>query len=349
MTETSLAKLAELVGGEVLGDPQLPIRGVADLRMGGPGTIGFLRDASRIELARSSGCAALLVPAPLEGLAAAQVVVRSPDSAFARIASFFHPPPRASRHEVHPSAVVDPGAVLHQPVRIDALVSVAAGAEIGAGSYLGAGVMVGRGVRVGRDCSIHPRVVLADGVRLGDRVVLQPGVVIGGDGFGYAPEPGGSWARIPHVGTVELGDDVEVGANSAIDRATLGVTRIGRGTKIDNLVHIAHNCDFGEDCAIAAFSAFSGSTRVGDRVQIGGHCVSRGHNSVVADARIAGGSVLWDDVDEPGDYMGYPLMSRVHWLRTLHAFRDIAEERGLNRANRRRSAAERSEPEHGDG
>jgi UDP-3-O-[3-hydroxymyristoyl] glucosamine N-acyltransferase len=160
--------------------------------------------------------------------------------------------------------------------------------------------------------------VLYPGVRLGNRVVLHGNCVIGADGFGYARD-GARYEKLPQVGTVQLEDDVEIGAGSTVDRGALGVTRIGRGSKLDNLVHVGHNCDFGEDVAVAGFSAFSGSTTLGDRVQIGGHTVSQGHLRVAADVRVGGASVIHDDLAEAGDYLGYPLQHKRQWVRTLHA------------------------------
>ncbi|MBI5850460.1 MAG: UDP-3-O-(3-hydroxymyristoyl)glucosamine N-acyltransferase [Planctomycetes bacterium] len=323
MTAVTVADLALLVGGRVVGDGTRPIRGLADLRAAGPDELGFVRDAKFAELAAKSRAGAIVVAEPLD-IGTAQIVAAPADVAFAKIGLHFHPVPRAKQHRIHRSAVVEDGALIGEPVEIGAHCVVGERATVGAGSLLGAGVVVGADVRIGRDCTIYPRVVLYPGVVLGDRVVVHSGTVIGSDGFGYARDAAG-WVKIPQIGIVQVEDDVELGANVTIDRATLGVTRIGRGTKIDNLVHVGHNCAFGEHCAVAGFSAFSGSTIFGDRVVLGGHIVSAGHLRVVDDARIGGNSVLYGDVTEAGDYLGYPLQKKARWGRTFHVLDRLPE------------------------
>ncbi|MCA8943749.1 MAG: UDP-3-O-(3-hydroxymyristoyl)glucosamine N-acyltransferase [Planctomycetes bacterium] len=324
-----VADLARLVGGDVRGDGDLVIDGVNDLRLAGPSQLGFVRDKKALALARESGAGALLVFEPLEGHAATQIVVADVSLAFARIASRFFPVRRATESDVHPTAVVDPSAELAEPVEIGPHVVVGARTRIGPGAVLLAGVVVGADCDVGEGCVLHPRAVLYDRVRLGRNVMIHAGSVLGSDGFGYAPDLGPDaerrWQKVPQVGTVEVGDDVEIGANCAIDCGTMGATRIGSGVKIDNLVHIAHNCSIGADSAIAAFCALAGSTTLGERVTLGGHVVSAGHLRVVDDVRVGGNSVLLTSVDEPGDYMGYPLQNRTRWARTLHVFGDLPE------------------------
>lgn len=335
MTAVTVAALAELVGGQVVGDGSVLIRGVADLRAAGPEQIGFVREAKFAPLAAHSRAGAVIVS---EAIAATmtQIVVVAPDVAFARVATVFHPVPRATAHRVHPTAVVDDGATLDDPVELGPHCSVGRGAHIGAGTLCGSGVIVGADVRIGRDCTIHPRVVIYPGCVLGDRVIVHAGTVIGSDGFGYARE-GANWIKIPQIGDVRIEDDVELGANVTIDRATLGSTRIGRGTKIDNLVHVGHNCNFGANCALAGFSAFSGSTTLGDNVSVGGHVVSAGHLKVAADTRIGGNSVLYGDIVESGEYLGYPLQLKTRWGRTLHVLGNLPELAARVRELRRES------------
>ena len=179
-------------------------------------------------------------------------------------------------------------------------------------------------------------------MRLGDRVVVHAGTVIGSDGFGYAqdrrPETKGQWIKVPQVGGVAIDDDVEIGANCTIDRGTMGDTRIGAGSKIDNVVHIGHNCVLGKHNALAGFCALSGSTVLGDRVSLAGHVVSGGHLEVCDDVRIGGNSVLLDDITESGDYMGYPLQKIQTWGRTFHTLGHLLDlrkrVRDLGAANR---------------
>jgi UDP-3-O-[3-hydroxymyristoyl] glucosamine N-acyltransferase len=328
MIRETVGGLASLVGGVVHGDPAVEVTGVADLRAAGDGKICFVRSRAFQELARASRAAALLVGEVLE-VEQPQIVVADVEVAFARVAERFHPPRRAVEHRVHARAEVDASAKLEAPVEVGPFAVVERGARVGAGTLIAAGVVIGPGVVVGRACVLHPRVVLYPGTTLGDRVTVHAGTVIGADGFGYAVDrqaaERGAWIKVPQMGVVEVGDDVEIGANSTIDRATLGATRIGAGTKIDNLCHIGHNCVLGRHNVIAGFSAFSGSTVFGDRVSCAGHVVSGGHLKVADDVRIGGNSVLLADVTESGDYMGYPLQPLQRWGRSRHILARLVE------------------------
>jgi UDP-3-O-[3-hydroxymyristoyl] glucosamine N-acyltransferase len=325
MTQETVGSIAGLVAAaRVIGDEGQPIVGVADLRQAGPQHLGFLNDQKLEAAAKETRAAALLVKDEIE-TPAAQILVPNVYAAFARVALHFHPLPTATEHAVHESAVVAADAVLEKPVRIGPGAVIGAGARIGAGSIVGASVVIGDRCTIGTRCTLHPGVVLYPGMRLGDRVILHAGCVVGADGFGYAQDDDGSYVKFPQLGTVVIEDDVEIGANTTIDRAALGATRIGRGSKIDNLVQIGHNCDFGEHTAVAGFSAFSGSTVLGDRVQIAGHAVSAGHLEVAADTRIGGNSVFHRDIEKPDDYVGYPLQPKRKWFRTMRAIDNIVE------------------------
>lgn len=318
-----LGELVTLVGGEILAADQeaagtLPIQGVGDLRLAGPGQIGFVRKASYAAEARGCRASALLVPEPLdlgEG-GPLQVQVRRVDAAFARIAQAFHPLPRAVTTSIHPTASVDPSAKLQDPVVIGANATIGAGVSIGAGTVIMAGCCVMEGTSLGRDCLLYPNVTVYQRCVLGRGVILHAGVVVGADGFGYAPDDDG-YVRIPQGGIVELSEDVEVGANSVIDRGTLGVTRVGVGTKIDNLCHVGHNCSIGARVVLAAGCFIAGSTTVGNDCQIGGHVIFGGHLKVTDQVRIGGNSAVVHDVPESGNYMGYPLVPQRTWWRWL--------------------------------
>lgn len=321
MTET-VSSLAALVGGRVVGNGNLVITGVADLRMQGADRIGFVRDAKYREAGLKTQLGALITFEELE-TRAAQVVVADVGLAFARVALHFHPVPRARTHAIHPTAVVHPEARIDEPVQIGPHVVVGR-ARIGRGSVLMAGASVGDGAVLGEDCALYPRVTLYHGVQLGNRVVIHAGTVIGSDGFGYARD-GASFVKVPQLGTVRIGDDVEIGANCTIDRGAIGDTRIGARTKMDNLCHLAHNCVVGEDCAFAAASCVAGSTVIGDRVIMAGHVAVSGHLKIVDDVRIGGNSCVLTDVEEAGDYMGDPLVEKRKWLRTLAAMRELLD------------------------
>lgn len=337
MTET-VGSLAAMVGGRLYGDPTRRIVGVGDLRVAGHDRVGFLRDPRLLERAKTTRIGALVVAEPIE-TPASQIVVDNVDVAFARIAQQFHPTPRAVEHSVHPAATVHSEATLEAPVQIDAHAVVGAGAFVGSGTVIGAGAVIGSGCQVGRDCVIHPRAVLYPGVTLGDRVILHSGAVIGSDGFGYARERDGSWVKWPQVGTVVIESDVEIGANTTVDRAAFGATRIGRGTKLDNLIHVGHNCVLGEHVAMAGLSALSGSVTLGDRVVVAGHTVFGGHLSVAADTRIGGASVLHDSIERSGDYMGFPLMEKARWFRTLRELSRLVPRYREERDHRRNGPA----------
>ena len=325
MTETSVGALAELVSGRLLGDPERRIVGLGDLRTAGADRIGFVRGTRYHGLAKTTGAGAVLTAVELE-TPASQIVVADVDVAYARVASHFHPLPRASVHAIHPTAVVDPGAELEAPVQIGPRVVVGK-ARIGSGTVLSAGVVVGDGCVLGRDCFLHPNANIGPMVQLGNRVIVQSSAVVGSDGFGYARE-GGVWLRVPQLGTVVLEDDVEIGACTAIDRGTLGVTRIGARTKIDNQCHVAHNCTIGPDCAFAAGVMVAGSTTIGARCVFAGQVGVNGHLRIADDVRLGGATVVLKDVPQSGDYMGHPMMEKRRFFRVMRALRDLVSPKG---------------------
>jgi UDP-3-O-[3-hydroxymyristoyl] glucosamine N-acyltransferase len=341
MKRVTASAIAELLGGELVGDPEKQVVGVGDLRAAGPEQLAFVRGQRFVDLARQSRAGILLVPEVLEGLAqgTAQIVVRDVDAAFTRAALHFHPVPVADRRIVHPTAVVHPDADVADVVEIGAHAVVEARARLEAGVVLGPGVCIGAGSVVGERSVLRANVVLYPRVTIGARCIVHSGTVLGSDGFGYTPDrTTGEFVKVPQLGTLEIGDDCEIGANVTIDRGALGPTRIGSGTKIDNLVHVGHNCDIGKHVAIAGFSALSGSTKLGDHVVCAGHVVSAGHLSVPAGTRVGGASVLRGDVDEPGDYIGYPLVKRATWGRILKVLQELPDiRRALRRSDRDRS------------
>jgi len=321
MTET-VSSLAALLGGRFVGNGALPIVGVADLRMAGADRIGFVRDVKYRDAARSTRLGALIVYEELD-TQAAQIVVEDVALAFAKVALHFHPVPRAKQHSIHPTATVHPEAQLEAPVEIGPN-AVLGKVKVGAGTVIMAGAFVGDGTKIGRDCVLYPRVVCYHGLSLGDRVVIHSGAVIGSDGFGYARD-GAKWTKVPQLGSVRIDDDVEIGANCTIDRGAIGDTKIGARTKIDNLCHFGHNCVVGEDGAFAGATFVAGSTVFGDRVTMAGHVSIGGHRKIGDDVRIGGNSCVLFDVEEAGDYMGYPLVEKRKWIRLMTAQRDLLE------------------------
>ncbi|HEX8071809.1 MAG TPA: UDP-3-O-(3-hydroxymyristoyl)glucosamine N-acyltransferase [Pyrinomonadaceae bacterium] len=285
------AELAALVGGRVVGDGAARVARVASLETAGADAVAFVEDAKLLSAALASGAACLLVPegagaGVTEAAARAPVLIEvaRPKLAFAQVAALLHPPKRRAP-ELHPTAVIAESARLGADVFVGAYVCVGDNTTVGARTHLRAGAKLGDGVTVGADCVIHPNVFLEDGVTIGDRVILHAGVVVGADGFGYVRAADG-YHKFPQLGTVVVGDDVEIGAHSCVDRGALGATRIGAGTKIDNLVQVGHNVQIGARVVIAAQTGISGSTVIEDDAVIGGQVGFGDH------ARVEAGAVI---------------------------------------------------------
>ncbi len=274
----TLADVARAVGGRVEGDPSRRFTGVRGLEEAGPEDLSFVSDARRAASARESRAGALIVPSPEAAAGRPAVLVDRPLEALAAWLEVYAPRAR-------PRPGVAAGARVHPTARLARGVSVAAGAtvgartRVGARSAIGAGAFVGSDVVLGEDTVLHPNAVVYDGCRIGDRCVLHAGAVVGSDGFGYVWD-GSRHRKIPQVGIVRLEDDVEVGSNAAIDRATLGETVVGRGTKIDNLVQVGHNVVIGEDSLLCGQAGVAGSTRIGKRVTLAGQAGVADHASI---------------------------------------------------------------------
>jgi UDP-3-O-[3-hydroxymyristoyl] glucosamine N-acyltransferase len=265
------------------------------------------------------------------------IVCADPYLSLARLATHLHPPPvyapgiEAGAH-VAATAVIDATAT----VRVGAIVE--AGARVGARSVIGAGTYIGPEAVVGEECLLHPGVRVLGRCRLGDRVLLHAGVVIGSDGFGFAPDAQGARHKIPQLGIVVVEDDVEIGANTTVDRATFGATRIGARTKIDNLVQIAHNVTLGEDCVMASQSGIAGSTQVGARVIMGAQVGIAGHLRIADDVMMGGRTGVASSMDEAGIYSGTPAIPHREWLRVAVSQRFIPALRHRMAALERRLA-----------
>ena len=254
-----LSELAAKIGGRVVGDGNLEISGVAGVANAAHGDIVFAEDEENLSAALKSLASAVITGSFAEKAypTIAVLIAANPRLAFARAARLL----LSDTHSlgIHPSAVIDTKAKLGNGVSIGAN-AVIGRSTIGERANIGAGCVIGDGVEIGKSCEIYPNVTVYPGSRLGDRVIVHAGAILGSDGFGYVRDAkSGHHEKFPQIGTLEIGDDVEIGANTTIDRGALETTRIGRGTKIDNLVHIGHNCQFGEDVIIAAQAGFSGS------------------------------------------------------------------------------------------
>ncbi|MCK6481988.1 MAG: UDP-3-O-(3-hydroxymyristoyl)glucosamine N-acyltransferase [Planctomycetes bacterium] len=331
-----LEELAALVGGRLHGDGAVAITGAAGLREARPGEISFLSRPRYAHLAAATAASALLVREPLPGCPLPQVVVRDPEAAMTRAAAALAPPPPSFPPGVHPSASVDPSAVLGEGVSAGPLVVIEAGARVGARSVLRGGSFVGRGAVLGEEVHLHPGARVLDGVLLGNRVVVGASAVIGCDGFGFLPAgPGKVPARVPHHGTVVVGDDVDIGACTTVARARFGRTTIGRGAKIDAQVQVAHNVQVGEGAILVSQVGLAGSTVVGPRAIFGGQAGASGHVEVGEGARVAAGGGVTRDIPPGTDVAGFPAIPLAEWRRQTAALRRLPEAleriRGLER------------------
>lgn len=311
----TLRDLAERAGGRVLGDEALPIERIAAVEDSGPGALTFATDERYLSAALRSRAAAVLVDAAIAPADAAKplIVVDNARLALARLLAALRPArPRGPFR--HATAVVEPDADVAPDAYLGAHAYVGHRSRVGAGCVLGAGAYVGDDVTVGESSWLHPNATVMDGCRIGGRVVLHPGCVIGSEGFGWAFVDG-CLERIPQVGNVVLEDDVEIGANSCVDRAQTGSTVVGAGTKIDNLVQIGHNCRIGKHCALAALTGLAGSTIVGDYVKVAGQVGTRGHMTIGSRSTVAGQSGVWGDVPEGTTVSGNPAREHRDELR----------------------------------
>lgn len=313
-SEIRLSELAARIGARLVGEDAV-VTGIAPIEGAGPGQVTFLANPKYARFARESGASGIIAREVVEGARAAFLVAENPYYAFACAVEAFHPPSRPEPG-VSPKASVHPEARMGQDVTVAPFAVIDEGASIGDRTVLFPGVVVGKGVSVGDDCRLYPHVTLYEGVRVGSRVILHAGCVIGSDGFGFAPATSG-YRKIPQVGTVAIEDDVEIGANTTIDRAALGVTRIGRGTKLDNLVQVGHNVEIGRDTVIAAQTGIAGSCRIGSRVMIGGQAGLAGHleidDGLMLGAKCGVPATL--RAAEGRVWSGIPVMPHPVWLR----------------------------------
>jgi UDP-3-O-[3-hydroxymyristoyl] glucosamine N-acyltransferase len=299
-------ELAEIVDGRVAGDGATQIERIADLDHAGEGEIAYVDNEKMFAAAAESHASCLIVREGVEFPDRTLIVVANPKLAFALVGAALHP---AVRREptIHPTAVVAETADIALSAYVGPNVCVGEHTHVGAYTRLEAGVVLGSNVTVGDDCVLHPNVVLYDGVSIGTRVILHAGVCLGADGFGYVRHDLG-YTKFPQVGTVVIEDDVEIGAHSCVDRAALGRTRIGRGTKLDNMVHVGHNCDIGERVVIAAQTGISGSVVIEDDAVIGGQVGFGDHTRVQKGAVIGSkAGILPGKIVRPGVWWGIPI------------------------------------------
>jgi UDP-3-O-[3-hydroxymyristoyl] glucosamine N-acyltransferase len=320
-----LGELVERFGGELVGHPDILISGVATLGRAGDGQLAFLANPRyRGELAATRAAAVAVPEGERDATDRPRVVARDPYLFFAKVSSLLHPAP-AAVPGVHPSAVVEAGAEVAPSAAVGAHCFVGAGAFVGEGVALGPGCVLGERARVGRHSRFAARVTLYAGCTVGERAIVHSGVVIGADGFGFAPD-GGRWFKIPQIGAVHIGSDVEIGANTTIDRGALDDTVIEDGVKLDNQIQIGHNCRIGAHTAIAGCVGIAGSTTVGRHCMIGGAAMLSGHITLADHVVVAGGTAITRSVAKPGVYAGvYPFEENTAWSRNAVWVRKLAE------------------------
>jgi UDP-3-O-[3-hydroxymyristoyl] glucosamine N-acyltransferase len=326
---TRLAQLVESLGGQLMGDPAIIITGIAPLDAAGAAHITFLSNSKLRTQAGLTQAGALILSADHHASVAqtyrgACVITDNPYAYYARVAQYFHakqaivPSPG-----VHPTAVIDAEARVAASVAIGPHVTIEAGAELGEGCVIGAGCFIGRHAKIGAATVLHPNVSFLADCHIGARGIIHSGAVVGGDGFGFANDKG-QWIKIPQTGGVRIGDDVEIGANTTIDRGAMDHTIIEDGVKLDNQIQIAHNCIIGAHTAMAGCVGVAGSAKIGKHCTFGGAAMVLGHLNIADHVHVSSGSLVSRSINEAGQYTGfYPLAKNADWEKTAAIVRNL--------------------------
>lgn len=309
----NLKDLAHSLGAELQGPGNLDISGVAGIREAGDGDITFLADEKQLKDLEQCKASAVIVPLAAPSVGLPSLRVKNPRLAFARALALFYLAPYAPSG-VSDKATIARDAVIGSDASIHPYAVVDEGVKIGNRATLYPGVYVGRGSIIGDDCLIYPQVTIREGVRIGNRVIIHAGTVIGSDGFGFVTD-GGRHHKIPQVGGVIIEDDVEIGGNCTVDRATLGNTIIKEGTKLDNQVHVAHNVTIGQHCLLAGQAGVAGSTTLGNYVIVGGRTAIGDHLRIGDNVMVSGGSGVMKNTESGQVVGGYYAMPQREWLR----------------------------------
>ena len=311
----SLGELSCLLDAEVKGDPDLLVTGIGALESATSGQLSFLVDSRYRHLLSGCRASALIVSSEFRELECNLLITKNPYLALAKAAQLFLPD-SAEAAGIHPTAFIGEGVLFGEGVSAGPFAHVGNYSQIGAGTKIGAGAYLDKGVRIGERCLIHPRVCILEGCIIGNRVIIHAGAVIGADGYGYAQDEQGRHVKIPQTGIVQIDDDVEIGANATVDRATFGRTWIKRGTKIDNLVMIAHNVVVGEDCLLVGQVGISGSTRLGNQVVLAGQVGVVGHVQIGDGVKVGAKAGIHNSIKPNQIIVGSPGVPRDEWLRT---------------------------------
>jgi UDP-3-O-[3-hydroxymyristoyl] glucosamine N-acyltransferase len=327
----TVSEIAAWLNGEVVGNGTIDVSRVAKVEEAGPNDLTFLANPKYEKYLALTKASAILVSrkfdrTKLGGRVLTLIEVDDPYLAFLKVLKRLTPTLDPFPTGIHPTAVVSPSAKVGKNVDLGAYVVVGDGAAIGDGSRVADGSVIGRRAEIGEECLFHPNVTLYHECKVGNRVTIHSGTVIGSDGFGFAPRPDGTYEKIPQLGIVVVGDDVEIGSNCSIDRATIGETRIERGVKLDNLIQVAHNVVIGENTVIAAQTGISGSTKIGKNVMVAGQVGFAGHLEIADRTIIYAQSGIPKSITEPGKtYFGYPAKERSLAMRIEAVIRSLPE------------------------
>jgi UDP-3-O-[3-hydroxymyristoyl] glucosamine N-acyltransferase len=319
-----LAEIARRLGAACTGDEDLEITSVAGIEDAGPGQLTFVSNPKYAPLAHTTKASAILVSETFPEIAAATLRISNPYLAFARAIEIFYPSPKYSPG-IHPTAVIDATARVGEDAHIGAYVVVGAHVVVGPYATLLPHVVIYPGVHIGSHFFAHAHSIVREGCRLGDHVILQNGAVVGSDGFGFAKTDEGEWHKITQSGPVEVADEVEIQGNSCIDRASVGVTRIGRGVKIDNLVQVGHGSSVGENTLLCSQVGLAGSTHVGKNVVLAGQVGVAGHCKIVDGVIATGQTGLHGDIPPGKILSGSPGVDNRRWLRATALFHRLPE------------------------
>ena len=319
-----LGELAEKLGAELRGDPSMEVTGVRGIEEAGPAEITFVANPRYAALARKTQAAAVLVEPEFPEIDAPTLRIRNPYHAFSRALGLFYQPPSYAPG-IHPTAVIDPTAQIEEGAHIGAYVVVGPNVRLGPHATLLPHVVLYPGVRAGSHLFAHAHSVVREGCVLGDHVTLENGAVIGADGFGFSKNELGHWEKIPQSGPVRLGSRVDVQANACVDRATVGETRIGHGTKIDDLVLVGHAAQVGANTMLCGQVGLAGSTKIGENCILAGQVGTAGHLTVGDGAVITAQSGVPNDVPARALYSGYPAVENRQWLKMMAALQRLPE------------------------
>lgn len=319
----SLREIAAQLGGEVLGDGEVAVSRMASLASAKPGDLSFLSDSKYRALLTSTGASAVIVGIETrDSTSLPRIVTENPYAYFARVSSLLNPV-RVAEPGVHPTAVIEPSAIVPASASIAAHCHIGHHVRLGENVVIGSGAVIGDNVTIGNDSCLHANVTIYAGCELGGNCVISSGVVIGADGFGYAEEHG-KWVKIPQVGRVIIGDAVEIGANTTVDRGALDDTVIEEGVKLDNLIQIGHNCRIGAHSVIAGCVGIAGSARIGRHCRIGGAAMILGHLEIADGVTVSPGSMITRSLSKADTYTALmPFQPHDKWLKTAAHLRHL--------------------------